>query len=281
MLRTYSRKRSERCSGLSRTPLGELKGNRLNESVKRVNIKLKSLSKVSKSSKSSKGGQDQIQLVFGTQSQQTCSQCLMSYVPISPSDVALHLKFHQRSLEGREWTEGRENKVFIQSNSDYVVKVDASSCVAHKRAVEDVLSLANTELSAPDENPTWKTIAGKGAAFVYIKSKRAVAVVVVERISKGRYMNASTGQLASKTVPLTVGVSRVYCARKHRRSGLATILLDASCKEFIYGLHVPKYQVGWSQPSASGAKLASGWNGVSDTATTVRYVMTYLESECI
>lgn len=285
MIRTYNRKRGEPIQAPNRKPLSEIRGSTSNRRVDNAySHKVKSVSKIAKKSfAKSACSKSPIQLVFGTQSQHTCTQCLMSYIPTSISDVSLHTRFHQRSLEGREWTEdGRQNKVFSKSFTEYIVRVDASSCLAHKRGVEDLMSLANTELSAPRENPSWKTVTGKGAAFVYIKSRRAVAIVVVERACRGRYMDVTTGQLVSnRTIPVIMGVSRIYCVSNHRRSGFATSLLDISCKEFIYGLNVAKKQVAWSQPSASGARLAESWNGVSDKNTASRYILTYLESECV
>lgn len=56
---------------------------------------------------------------------------------------------------------------------DKIVKITHSnSKIAEKRAVEDLLSCVNSELSAPKENQTWKLgPEGAGAVFVYITSR--------------------------------------------------------------------------------------------------------------
>lgn len=279
-IKTYGLRKKRQCSDESKktSPLAELDANDVNERSRRVNKKSKLAVSQTKLSVSQAvpPAKPQIQLVLGNQSQTTCKQCLMSYVPSSSLDTMLHDKFHKTALEGRAWASvSGENKVLTNSTNEYIVRVDSSSCLAHKRVAEDLLSLVNTELSAPPENPTWKDRSGQGAAFVYVKQKRAVAIAVVERISKGRLMNVSSGQLSAETYPTVMGISRIYCTRKYRRLHLATTLLDTCRKEFIYGLDVGKHQVGWSQPSASGIKLASSWCG--RTIDGDLHIMTYLE----
>lgn len=203
-----------------------------------------------------------------------------------------------------------------------IVKITPSSKIAEKRAAQDLINLVNTELSAPPENPTWNSgPAGAGSAYIFISSKtrKAVAVLVVERVTRGRPMLAATSELlpdeeaetvsalamesasesASESAlglvkkpdldsetatttttttttqantnnhrpsellltrfPVIMGVARIFTVKNYRRQGIGSVLLDAACKDFIYGLEIRKSQVAWSQPSASGAKLALAW----------------------
>lgn len=184
---------------------------------------------------------------------------------------------------------------------DRIVRVSPASRAVEKRAVAELLRCVNAELAAPPENPAWRDgPAGAGAAYVYVSAAaadpdtdgapkrrrksaataadtarapawRAVAVLVVERVTRARVLDLRTGQLlagptssAARYVPAVMGVARVYTARGFRRRGLASRLLDAARRDFVYRYAVPKARVAWSQPSASGGRLALAWHGAED-----------------
>lgn len=261
----------------------------------------------------------------------TCKDCGMSYMPTYAMDVKLHTRFHSQSCEGRDWAPEWGTTVSISDavkerilDGDRIVKVTHSSKAAEKRAAQDLITLVNTELSAPPENPTWKNgPAGGGAAYLYIcpKKRKAIAVLVVERISRGRPMLASTSELlkdappkniAEKVkqdrFPVVMGIARIFTAKNYRRMGIGSVLLDIARTDFIYGIKIEKSQVAWSQPSASGAKLAIAWapqespgtpvtkqlmspppsspggssdEGISKPTPSHAIILTYLESDAI
>lgn len=222
---------------------------------------------------SSKMVQTRLALVDGLQT--TCKECGMSFMPTYSLDVKLHVKFHSKSVDGRDWSLEWGSPVKFPVHvakvmeGYVVVKVTPSSRVAAKNATQDMINLVNTELSAPPENPTWNSgRAGAGAAYLYVskKDKKAVGVLVVERVSRGRPMVMSTSEILPPDtmaiharMPVVMGVSRIFTVRNYRRMGISTALLDVARYDFIFGLRSQKLQVAWSQPSASGAKLALKW----------------------
>ena len=229
----------------------------------------------------------QTRLALSDNLKTTCRDCGMSYMPTYSMDVKLHSKFHSQSFEGRDWAPEWGSPVsFCKANVSespmdgyYIVKITPSSKPAEKRAAQDLITLVNTELSAPSENPTWKSgPAGAGAAYVYVcsKKRKAIGILVVERISRGRPMLASTSELlqvapssnnTSKSkperFPVIMGVARIFTVKNYRRKKVGSTLLNAACSDFIYGLKILKTQVAWSQPSRSGAKLALAWSPYS------------------
>lgn len=222
---------------------------------------------------SSKMVQTRLALVDGLQT--TCKECGMSFMPTYSLDVKLHAKFHSKSVDGRDWSLEWGSPVKFPAHvakvmeGYVVVKVTPSSRVTAKNATQDMINLVNTELSAPPENPTWKSgRAGAGAAYLYVskRDKKAVGVLVVERVTRGRPMVISTSEILSPNtmaiharMPVVMGVSRIFTVRNYRRMGISTALLDIARYDFIFGLRSQKLQVAWSQPSASGAKLALKW----------------------
>jgi N-acetyltransferase len=217
----------------------------------------------------------QTRLALVDEFQTTCKECGMSFMPTYSLDVKLHAKFHAKSVDGRDWSLDWGSLVKFPAHvakvieGYIVVKVTPSSRVAAKKATQDMIHLVNTELSAPPENPTWKNgPAGAGAAYLYVckKNKKAVGVLVVERVSRGRPMVVSTSEILPPDtmaiharLPVVMGVSRIFTVRNYRRMGISTALLDIARYDFIFGLRSQKLQVAWSQPSASGAKLALRW----------------------
>lgn len=97
---------------------------------------------------------------------------------------------------------------------DRIVKITHSnSKIAEKRAVEDLLSCVNSELSAPKENQTWKLgPEGAGAVFVYITSRPSHAFGK-ESINNGSLENKNS--------------SNAVTVKKEEQSAETSLLKDA------------------------------------------------------
>ncbi|CAN6631112.1 hypothetical protein TRVA0_013S00430 [Trichomonascus vanleenenianus] len=220
----------------------------------------------------------QMCLDLGQKTQITCKECGMSYTPVDQSDSALHKKFHARAFEGREWPIEPSKVVQTFDNGDQIIKINGDSKLSEKRAAEELMELVNTELSAPPENPYWKQSTGKGAAYVYLSAKRAVAVVVVERITEAKWMDISTGEIIQSEAPkkAILGISRLFTARNFRRNGIALKLLNQASRNFIYGMSIGKLMIAWSQPSAAGSLVAKNWSGFEYNSSRCK-VLVYIE----
>ncbi|KAK9457489.1 ESCO1/2 acetyl-transferase-domain-containing protein [Dipodascopsis uninucleata] len=221
----------------------------------------------------------QTYLSLGQTQRTTCTQCGMSYMTYSEDDVRIHKKFHSRAIEGVEVT--------ITNSKDSLVCTrimhDRTGCkVIHEihaftklnvtksvqRAVDAVVELCNTELSAPKERVrAWKDPNAKAYACLERRPGGKLVIIgilLAERTKEGFFMSATTGRLVKhngidEKINLIMGISRIYVVHKSRRRGVAAAILDSACQDFIYGLNVPRNMVGWSQPSDSGCKLALQW----------------------
>ncbi|ODQ66615.1 hypothetical protein NADFUDRAFT_12990, partial [Nadsonia fulvescens var. elongata DSM 6958] len=193
-----------------------------------------------------------------------CPDCKMTYQPTSHTDTAVHKKFHLRAVEGREWNSNWGGVVYRDSvrKQRYIVKIDPTKA-PERKATEDLIELVNTELNAPRDRELWKSKqSDNGAVLVYIADNRAVGLVVVERAFVGHWMSVDTGEILDNgTFKIMLGISRIYVSKRHRLQGISTSLLNVMCCNFIYGIKIPRTQVGWSQPSATGGKVASRWAG--------------------
>ena len=98
-----------------------------------------------------------------------------------------------------------------------------------------------------------------------VKNGRAVAVITMEIINsnRSRWMIYDSKKIIDHITPsFTLGISRIWVCRTQRSNGIATQLLEAARKNVIYGREVNKHSIAWSQPTESGGKLASIYNGV-------------------
>lgn len=133
------------------------------------------------------------------------------------------------------------------------------------KATVEIMNIVNDELNAPhDENDFWSLPGGQGKAFVYVKDNRAVGVVTVEVLepSRGRWMVYESKSIIEHVRPtFLLGISRIWVCRTERHKNIATKLLEAARENTIYGRSIDRWQIAWSQPTDSGGKLASSYNG--------------------
>ncbi|CAI4946814.1 AVN_HP_G0153400.mRNA.1.CDS.1 [Saccharomyces cerevisiae] len=161
----------------------------------------------------------------------------------------------------------------ITHQEEKIVYVRPDKSNGEVRAMTEIMTLVNNELNAPhDENVIWNsTTEEKGIAFVYIRNDRAVGIIIIENLyggngktsSRGRWMVYDSRRLVQNVYPdFKIGISRIWVCRTARKLGIATKLIDVVRENIVYGEVIPRYQVAWSQPTDSGGKLASKYNGI-------------------
>lgn len=72
-------------------------------------------------------------------------------------------------------------------------------------------------------------------------------------------MRSSSVSVSTKKEPATLGISRIWTSSQHRRSGVASALLECAQTNFVFGMRLPKRAVAFSQPTGSGGRLAARW----------------------
>ena len=68
----------------------------------------------------------------------------------------------------------------------------------------------------------------------------------------------------SHPIDAIAGVTRVWVSRMSRRKGIASQMLDAARKRFLFGVTISKEDLTFSQPSESGKQLAVSFSGRPD-----------------
>jgi N-acetyltransferase len=186
----------------------------------------------------------------------------MSYLKNLRSDIKQHEKYHERCLNGRDWNQHWGDEVMRFNNNEYIVRVNPAKQAEVNTALE-LLEVVNKDLNAPDDNEFWLSTQDKGFVYLYVKNKVAVGLVSIIRITQGKWFSIEDGKIVSdKNMNLLAGISRIYVCTNYRRQGIGLKLLQSVQESLVYGMTVPKLLIGWSQPSTSGAKLASAFNSV-------------------
>lgn len=240
-----------------------------------------------------------MQINLGQTMRKRCSVCQMQYTPSDASDAATHAAFHAKYTTGidvgREFALKTRAAAKMAMGEDVIARVVGGTTPAHHAAMRRarlVLDFASVELGAVeiDDTRLWGDVvprplaagAGTEAAgttppqaaaprfecFLYLRGTRCVGLCLTERITQAHrllptpYSNASDDavQLDDEALPASIGISRIWTLAACRREGIAARLLD----RVVASAGVEKEAVAFSQPTASGRRLASRWFGRED-----------------
>lgn len=189
----------------------------------------------------------------------TCGVCHLKYV--HPYEAKIHSEYHTTFTKGPKWK--GTNRVGIERFKRYddveVYAVDAEDA-KQVAATAKVIELVDRELGAADSPTHWR----QGAlTLVASQMGRAVGMVVTEPVSEdqGRWMVSTSRQVVPNQINrlVKVGISRIWVCGAWRRRGLGLRLLKAAQTQ----LDLAPQQIGFSQPSSAGGKLAQAFCGVT------------------
>jgi N-acetyltransferase len=242
----------------------------------------------------------QLQIDAGATVRRSCSSCGMEYMVSNTEDVELHRKFHDMNATGidlgKAFVKANASRWVYEAarfDAGYVVIVDRKSSPAAKNQAKKVLEVVNRELSSPDidDATLWsqteppkrlrkngkKEETDRYKVFLHMKDSKCVGLCLTERIweAKPVKLQASNGQADPRSPsssvsvgdeyhPAIVGVSRIWTSGSSRRKGIAMDLLDCVVSNFIYGMDIPKEQIAFTQPTASGLRLAGAFFGAGE-----------------
>ncbi|GMG24921.1 unnamed protein product [Ambrosiozyma monospora] len=206
----------------------------------------------------------------------SCEECGMSYLPYVKADQQQHDKFHKRVLEGLEFSaktsQGKHifsyflNKPNTKQHNKQIDIYELNFKTQYNvQLAHEFLDIVNTELNAPQDTLQFLKGPNFGKVFLAVDTQlgKTVGIISVERIKTGHWMIADTGDLVpNQTVKLLLGISRIYVCKHYRGYGIGFKLCQMLFQNGIYGVTLRKTQIGWSQPSEFGGRLALRFNAV-------------------
>ncbi|XP_029281847.1 N-acetyltransferase ESCO2-like isoform X2 [Cottoperca gobio] len=231
--------------------------------------------------------QDDDQLIIDAGQKQfgatTCSSCGMVYSAENPEDNFQHNQFHQRFIDSIKYVGWKKERVVAEFWDGKILLVMPDDPKYAIKKADDVRHVADSELGFQQVTLSRPT---QAKTYLFINTERmVVGCLVVEPIrqayrvleqaeqhkdmTKDDFMERHRAWCCS-TVPeqALCGISRVWVFSLARRQGIATRMLDTVRSTFMYGSHLTKEEIAFSDPTPDGKLFATKY---SNTPTFLVY----------
>ncbi|KTG46207.1 hypothetical protein cypCar_00005382 [Cyprinus carpio] len=202
----------------------------------------------------------------------TCRSCGMLYSTDSPEDNFQHTQFHQRFLDTIKFVGWKKERVVAEFWDGKIILVLPDDPKYATKKAEDVRRIADSELGFQQI-----TLSSPSSAktYLFVNSDRMVvgclvaenirqAFRVLEQQEKPKDMNKEDFMehhraWCCSTLPekAICGVSRIWVFSLMRRKGIATRLLETVRTTFMYGSHLTKEEIAFSDPTPEGKLFAT------------------------
>ncbi|KAJ2468384.1 hypothetical protein GGI02_003715 [Coemansia sp. RSA 2322] len=218
-----------------------------------------------------------------------CSECGMTYQRGKDEDEALHDKFHRSWLRQEArllvWLPGLSNgdegsaeTVALPSQLAKLHGVDrpakaaatatirvVSSQESSRRELQralEILNIANEHLGAVRVEVADMALRQRKIFLYTTQRGQVLGCVLAELISSAQRVvppsdaTSSALDVADDACRAVCGISRVWVVPSARRCGVASQLIDAVHKRFVYGCAIDTASVAFTQPTSDGRALA-------------------------
>ncbi|KAM7395066.1 hypothetical protein PAMA_006696 [Pampus argenteus] len=220
--------------------------------------------------------QDDDQLVIDAGQKQfgaiSCGSCGMVYSADNPEDNFQHTQFHQRFLDTIKFVGWKKERVVAEFWDGKILLVMPDDPKYAVKKAEDVRRVADNELGFQQVTLSRPT---QAKTYLFINTERmVVGCLVAEPIRqayrvleqpeqhkdmmKDDFMERHRAWCCS-TVPeqALCGISRIWVFSLARRQGVATRMLDTVRSSFMYGSHLTKEEIAFSDPTPDGKQFAT------------------------
>ncbi|XP_007255474.3 N-acetyltransferase ESCO2 [Astyanax mexicanus] len=206
----------------------------------------------------------------------TCEACGMLYSVDSPEDNFQHTQFHQRFLDTIKFVGWKKERGMAEFWDGKIILVLPDDPKYATKKAEDVRRIADTELGFQQVSLSSPKAA---KTYLFINSDRMVVGCVVAEpvrqafrvleqpekpkdMTKEDFMERHRAWCCS-TVPekAICGISRIWVFSMMRRKGIATRMLDTVRNSFMYGSHLTKDEIAFSDPTPDGKLFATKYCG--------------------
>ncbi|KAM3602311.1 uncharacterized protein V6R79_001717 [Siganus canaliculatus] len=224
--------------------------------------------------------QDDDQLIIDAGQKQfgatTCSSCGMVYSADNPEDNFQHSQFHQRFLDSIKFVGWKKERVVAEFWDGKILLVMPDDPRYAVKKAEDVRRVADNELGFQQVTLSRPS---QAKTYLFINTERmVVGCLVAEPIrqayrvleqpdrhkdmTKDDFMERHRAWCCS-TVPeqALCGVSRIWVFSLARRRSIATRMLDTVRSSFMYGSHLTKEEIAFSDPTPDGKLFATKYCG--------------------
>ena len=177
----------------------------------------------------------------------TCPVCGMVYEKELSEDEISHKRFHDRYINGVYAPRVSKKEMIVESGHN-IIFVSQNSNKKSIELVNKSITRAECDLgTAPPLPEKWK-------CYLAYESSSIIGFCVIENT-----VDAFLEKDPNRKVSCPIGVLRFWVSPKHRRKGIATIMVDAA--RHNEKNEIPKCMVAFSDPTVQGMLFAKKYCG--------------------
>ncbi|KAF4095633.1 hypothetical protein G5714_023236 [Onychostoma macrolepis] len=226
-------------------------------------------------STAAQSGNDAGQKSFGAV---TCNVCGMLYSPTSPEDESQHLLFHNQFISAVRYVGWKKERILGEYPDGKIILVLPDDPKYALKKVEEIREMVDNDLGFQQVETK---VPSQTKTFLFISNDKKVAgCLIAEHIQEGyRVIEESVpeGSEGEKVMyerqrawccstvpePALCGISRIWVFSMMRRRGIASRMIECLRNNFIYGSHLRKDEIAFSDPTPDGKLFATHYCGTS------------------
>ncbi|XP_043082221.1 N-acetyltransferase ESCO1 isoform X2 [Puntigrus tetrazona] len=208
----------------------------------------------------------------------TCNVCGMLYSPTSPEDESQHLLFHNQFISAVRYVGWKKERILGEYPDGKVILVLPDDPKYALKKVEEIREMVDNDLGfqqvetkVPSQTKTFlfisndKKVAGCLIAEHIQEGYRVIEESVPEGSEREKVMYERQRAWCCSTVPepALCGISRIWVFSMMRRRGIASRMIECLRNNFIYGSHLSKDEIAFSDPTPDGKLFATHYCGTS------------------
>ncbi|XP_056873255.1 N-acetyltransferase ESCO2 isoform X1 [Takifugu flavidus] len=208
----------------------------------------------------------------------TCTSCGMVYSADNPEDNFQHNQFHQHFVESIKFVGWKKEHVVAEFWDGKILLIMPDDPKYATRKAEEVRRVADSELGFQQGSLSRPT---QAKTFLFVSTeRRVVGCLVAEHIrqayrvleqpdrqtdmTKDDFMERHRAWCCSTIPePALCGISRIWVFSLARRRRVATRMLDTVRSTFMFGSHLTKDEIAFSDPTPDGKLFATKYCNTS------------------
>ncbi|KAM9487912.1 uncharacterized protein esco1 isoform 1-T2 [Clarias gariepinus] len=215
------------------------------------------------------------QNAFGATS---CNVCGMLYSPSTTEDETQHLLFHNQFISAVRYVGWKKERILGEYPDGKIILVLPDDPKYALKKVEEIREMVDNDLGFQQADTK---VPSQTKTFLFISNdKRVSGCLIAEHIQEGyrvieepvpegsereKVMFERQRAWCCSTVPepAVCGISRIWVFSMMRRRGIASRMIECLRNNFIYGSHLSKDEIAFSDPTPDGKLFATHYCGTS------------------
>ncbi|XP_047667111.1 N-acetyltransferase ESCO1 isoform X2 [Tachysurus fulvidraco] len=218
---------------------------------------------------------DKTQTAFGAT---TCNVCGMLYSPSTTEDETQHLLFHNQFISAVRYVGWKKERILGEYPDGKIILVLPDDPKYALKKVEEIREMVDNDLGFQQVETE---VPSQTKTFLFISNdKKVTGCLIAEHIQEGYRVieepvpDGSEGEkvmferqrawcCSTVPEPAVCGISRIWVFSMMRRRGIASRMIECLRNNFIYGSHLSKDEIAFSDPTPDGKLFATHYCGTS------------------